>query len=362
MGSSFGDLFRISTFGESHGGGVGVIVEGCPPRLDLDLDAIQNDLDRRKPGQSKITTPRKEDDRVEILSGLLDGVTLGTPIAMVVRNKDQRPQDYKEMEVAFRPSHADATYQAKYGIQARSGGGRASARETIGRVAAGAIAKQLLNKANGTEVVAWVKRIHDIEAQIDPTAVTLDAVESNIVRCPDGTVAERMIERIEAIGREGDSCGGVIECVVRGVPAGLGMPVFDKLEADLAKAVMSLPATKGFEIGSGFAGTLLKGSEHNDAFLPTADGSLHTATNNSGGIQGGISNGEAIVIRVAFKPTATIRKAQQTINARGEATTLEAKGRHDPCVLPRAVPMVEAMVALVLADHLLRQQGQCSLW
>jgi len=362
MGSSFGDLFRISTFGESHGGGVGVIVEGCPPRLDLDLDAIQNDLDRRKPGQSKITTPRKEDDRVEILSGLLDGVTLGTPIAMVVRNKDQRPQDYKEMEVAFRPSHADATYQAKYGIQARSGGGRASARETIGRVAAGAIAKQLLNKANGTEVVAWVKRIHDIEAQIDPMAVTLDAVESNIVRCPDGAVAERMIERIEAIGREGDSCGGVIECMVRGVPAGLGMPVFDKLEADLAKAVMSLPATKGFEIGSGFAGTLLKGSEHNDAFLPTADGSLHTATNNSGGIQGGISNGEAIVIRVAFKPTATIRKAQQTINARGEATTLEAKGRHDPCVLPRAVPMVEAMVALVLADHLLRQQGQCSLW
>ena len=362
MGSSFGDLFRISTFGESHGGGVGVIVEGCPPRLDLDLDAIQNDLDRRKPGQSKITTPRKEDDRVEILSGLLDGVTLGTPIAMVVRNKDQRPQDYKEMEVAFRPSHADATYQAKYGIQARSGGGRASARETIGRVAAGAIAKQLLNKANGTEVVAWVKRIHDIEAQIDPMAVTLDAVESNIVRCPDGAVAERMIERIEAIGREGDSCGGVIECVVRGVPAGLGMPVFDKLEADLAKALMSLPATKGFEIGSGFAGTLLKGSEHNDAFLPTADGSLHTATNNSGGIQGGISNGEAIVIRVAFKPTATIRKAQQTINARGEATTLEAKGRHDPCVLPRAVPMVEAMVALVLADHLLRQQGQCSLW
>lgn len=362
MGSSFGDLFRISTFGESHGGGVGVIVEGCPPRLDLDLDAIQNDLDRRKPGQSKITTPRKEDDRVEILSGLLDGVTLGTPIAMMVRNKDQRPQDYKEMEVAFRPSHADATYQAKYGIQARSGGGRASARETIGRVAAGAIAKQLLKKANGTEVVAWVKRIHDIEAQIDPTAVTLDAVESNIVRCPDGAVAERMIERIEAIGREGDSCGGVIECVVRGVPAGLGMPVFDKLEADLAKAVMSLPATKGFEIGSGFAGTLLKGSEHNDAFLPTADGSLHTATNNSGGIQGGISNGEAIVIRVAFKPTATIRKAQQTINARGEATTLEAKGRHDPCVLPRAVPMVEAMVALVLADHLLRQQGQCSLW
>jgi chorismate synthase len=353
MGSSFGQLFRISTFGESHGGGVGVIVDGCPPRLALDLEAIQAELDRRKPGQSKITTPRKEDDRVEILSGLLDGVTLGTPIAMVVRNKDQRPQDYKEMEVAFRPSHADATYQAKYGIQARSGGGRASARETIGRVAAGAIAKQLLAKAHGTEVLAWVQRIHTIEAAIDP---------GNIVRCPDAASAGRMIERIEAIGREGDSCGGLITCLVRKPPVGLGMPVFDKLEADLAKAVMSLPATKGFEIGSGFGGTLLKGSEHNDAFLPTTDGSLHTATNNSGGIQGGISNGEEIMIRVAFKPTATIRKEQQTINAAGQATTLAAKGRHDPCVLPRAVPMVEAMVALVLADHLLRQQGQCSLW
>jgi chorismate synthase len=362
MGSSLGQLFRISTFGESHGGGVGVIVDGCPPRLPIDRDAIQAELDRRRPGQSRITTPRKEDDRVEILSGLLDGLTLGTPIAMLVRNKDQRPQDYQEMEVAFRPSHADATYQAKYGIQARSGGGRASARETIGRVAAGAIAKQLLAHVAGTEVIAWVKRIHTIEASIDPASVSLEAVEANIVRCPDGTSAERMIERIEAIGRDGDSCGGVIECLVRRPPLGLGMPVFDKLEADLAKAVMSLPATKGFEIGSGFAGTLLLGSEHNDAFLPTGDGRLRTATNNSGGIQGGISNGEPILIRVAFKPTATIRKQQQTINAAGEATTLEAKGRHDPCVLPRAVPMVEAMVALVLADQLLRQQGQCSLW
>ncbi|CAK6701870.1 chorismate synthase [Synechococcus sp. CBW1107] len=362
MGSSFGQLFRISTFGESHGGGVGVIVDGCPPRLPLDLELIQRELDRRKPGQSKITTPRKEDDRVEFLSGLLDGVTLGTPIAMVVRNKDQRPGDYSEMAVTFRPSHADATYQAKYGIQARSGGGRASARETIGRVAAGAIAKQLLARAHGTEVIAWVKRIHTIEATIDPAGVTLEDVEANIVRCPDADCAERMIERIEAIGREGDSCGGVIECVVRRAPLGLGMPVFDKLEADLAKAVMSLPATKGFEIGSGFGGTLLRGSEHNDAFLATGDGSLRTATNNSGGIQGGISNGEEIVLRVAFKPTATIRKAQQTVTSSGEATVLEAKGRHDPCVLPRAVPMVEAMVALVLADHLLRQQAQCSLW
>jgi chorismate synthase len=362
MGNSFGHLFRISTFGESHGGGVGVIVDGCPPRLPLDIEAIQAELDRRKPGQSKITTPRKEDDRVEILSGLLDGVTLGTPLAMRVRNKDQRPQDYGEVQAAFRPSHADATYQAKYGIQARSGGGRASARETIGRVAAGAIAKQILARTHGTEVLAWVRRIHTIEAAIDPTLVSLAAVEANIVRCPDQETAERMIERIEAIGREGDSCGGVIECLVRNPPVGLGMPVFDKLEADLAKAVMSLPATKGFEIGSGFEGTLAKGSEHNDAFLPTPDGSLRTATNNSGGIQGGISNGEPIVIRVAFKPTATIRKAQQTVDASGMATTLAAKGRHDPCVLPRAVPMVEAMVALVLADHLLRQHGQCHLW
>jgi chorismate synthase len=362
MGSSFGTLFRISTFGESHGGGVGVIVDGCPPRLAVDLAAIQAELDRRRPGQSRITTPRQEEDRVDILSGLLDGLTLGTPIAMVVRNKDQRPQDYQEMAVAFRPSHADATYQAKYGIQARSGGGRASARETIGRVAAGSIAKQLLAQAKGTEVLAWVQRIHTIEAQINPQEVCLEQVESNIVRCPDSAAAEQMVERIEAIGREGDSCGGLITCVVRRPPIGLGMPVFDKLEADLAKAVMSLPATKGFEIGSGFGGTLLKGSEHNDAFLPSEAGQLRTATNNSGGIQGGISNGEDIVIRVAFKPTATIRKPQQTINAQGEATILEAKGRHDPCVLPRAVPMVEAMVALVLADHLLRQQGQCSLW
>jgi chorismate synthase len=362
MGSSFGTLFRISTFGESHGGGVGVIIDGCPPRLPIDIRSIQAELDRRRPGQSRITTPRQEDDRVEILSGLLDGLTLGTPIAMLVRNKDQRPQDYQDMAVAFRPSHADATYQAKYGIQARSGGGRASARETIGRVAAGAIAKQLLAKARGTEVLAWVQRIHTIEAQIDPHQVCLEDVEQTIVRCPDHAAAAQMVERIEAIGREGDSCGGVITCVVRRPPTGVGMPVFDKLEADLAKAVMSLPATKGFEIGSGFGGTLLKGSEHNDAFLPSEGGQLRTATNNSGGIQGGISNGEDILIRVAFKPTATIRKPQQTINAQGEAIILEAKGRHDPCVLPRAVPMVEAMVALVLADHLLRQQGQCSLW
>jgi len=362
MGSTFGKLFRVSTFGESHGGAVGVILDGCPPRLEIDPQKIQADLDRRKPGQSKITTPRNEADQVEILSGLVGNLTLGTPISLLVRNKDQRPSDYKDMQLAFRPSHADATYQAKYGIQAPSGGGRASARETIGRVAAASIAKQLLLKTHGTEVLAWVKRIHNIEADIDSNLVSFANVESNIVRCPNEVVAKSMVQRIEEISREGDSCGGVIECIVRNAPVGLGMPVFDKLEADLAKALMSLPATKGFEVGSGFEGTHLKGSEHNDAFLPTDDGRIKTATNNSGGIQGGISNGEPILLRVAFKPTATIRKSQQTIDVKGNPTTLSSQGRHDPCVLPRAVPMVEAMVALVLADHLLRQQGQCNLW
>jgi len=362
MASSFGTLFRITSFGESHGGAVGLVVDGCPPRLPLDLSAIQADLNRRRPGQSPITTPRQEADQVEILSGLVDGVTLGTPIAMVVRNKDQRPGDYGAMAQAFRPSHADATYQAKYGIQAPSGGGRASARETVARVAGGAIARQLLHHLHNIEVVAWVEQVHDIVASVDPLTVSTAQVDATMVRCPDLPVARSMISRIKAVGQEGDSLGGVVGCVARNCPAGLGMPVFDKLEADLAKAVMSLPATKGFEIGSGFAGTRLRGSEHNDPFLPTADGSIRTATNNSGGIQGGISNGEPIILKVAFKPTATIRKPQNTVDARGTPTVLAAKGRHDPCVLPRAVPMVEAMVALVLADHLLLQQGQCSLF
>ncbi len=362
MGSSFGDLFRISTFGESHGGAVGVILEGCPPRLEIDIEKIQAELDRRKPGQSKITTPRKEADQVEILSGLIDNKTLGTPISMIVRNKDFRPTDYDDMQNILRPSHADGTYQVKYGIKAASGGGRASARETIGRVAAGAIAKQILKKANNTEILGWVKRIHTIEAEIDPYCVQFKDVEANIVRCPDQEKAKLMIERIEEISREGDSCGGVIECVVRNPSPGLGMPVFDKLEADFAKALLSLPASKGFEIGSGFSGTLLKGSEHNDIFLPSDDGSLKTATNNSGGIQGGISNGELIVMRVGFKPTATIRKDQKTVDSSGKEIIMSAKGRHDPCVLPRAVPMVESMVALVLVDHLLRHQGQCTIW
>ncbi len=362
MGSSFGNLFRVTTFGESHGGGVGVIVEGCPPLLEIDVEIIQKDLDRRRPGQSKITTPRKELDQVEILSGLAGTKTLGTPIAMMVRNKDQRPVDYGAMKNIFRPSHADGTYQLKYGIQAGSGGGRASARETIGRVAAGAIAKQLLRKVHNTEVLAWVKRIHDIDADVDSNKISVEDVESNIVRCPDQEIAKLMIDRIEQISHEGDSCGGVIECIVRNSPGGLGMPVFDKLEADLAKALMSLPASKGFEVGSGFGGTFLKGSEHNDAFLDCDEKRLKTSTNNSGGIQGGISNGEPIILRVGFKPTATIRKEQKTIDSDGNQTILAAKGRHDPCVLPRAVPMVEAMVSIVLADHLLCNQGQCSLF
>ena len=359
MGNTFGHIFRITTFGESHGGGVGVVIDGCPPRVEISAEEIQWELDRRRPGQSKITTPRKEADSCEILSGVFEGKTLGTPIAILVRNKDTRPQDYDEMEQKYRPSHADATYEAKYGIRNWQGGGRSSARETIGRVAAGAIAKKILQQVAGVEIVGYVKRIKDLEGVIDPNTVTLEQVENNIVRCPDSECAERMIERIEQIGRSGDSIGGVVECVARNVPKGLGEPVFDKLEADLAKGVMSLPASKGFEIGSGFGGTLLTGSEHNDEFYTDETGAVRTLTNRSGGIQGGIANGENIILRVAFKPTATIRKEQRTVTRTGEETILAAKGRHDPCVLPRAVPMVEAMVALVLCDHLLRHQGQC---
>jgi chorismate synthase len=360
MSNTFGHLFRITTYGESHGGGVGVIIDGCPPRMEINEAEIQFELDRRRPGQSKITTPRKEADTCEILSGVFKGKTLGTPISILIRNKDARSQDYDEMVQTYRPSHADATYDAKYGIRNWQGGGRSSARETIGRVVAGAIAKKILHLVNGIEVIGYVKRIQDLEAIVDSNTVTIMQVESNIVRCPDLTCAERMIDRIEAICRQGDSIGGVVECVVRNVPKGLGMPVFDRLEADIAKGVMSLPATKGFEIGSGFAGTLLTGSEHNDEFY-TDDGEIRTHTNRSGGTQGGISNGENIIIRVAFKPTATIRKEQNTVTATGVETTLAAKGRHDPCVLPRAVPMVEAMVALVLCDHLLRHYGQCKV-
>ncbi len=360
MASTFGELFRISTWGESHGPGIGVVVDGCPPRLPVAREEIQLELDRRRPGQSRITSHRNETDQVEILSGVEDGLTLGTPIALLVRNSDARGGDYAEMRAKFRPSHADYTYQAKYGIRAVEGGGRASARETIGRVAAGAIARKMLAQAAGIEIVAYVKQVSDITAEVDSATVTSREVESNIVRCPDGKVAQAMIDLIDAVRKAGDSVGGVIEAVARKVPAGLGEPVFDRLEADLGKALLSLPACKGFESGSGFAGTRLRGSQHNDAFY-AAEGKVRTRTNRSGGIQGGISNGEDIVVRAAFKPTATVLMPQETVDVEGKDTTIEARGRHDPCVLPRAVPMVEAMMALVLADHFLRQRGQCGL-
>src|SRR4051812_6380544 len=357
MSSQFGQLFRISTWGESHGGGVGVVIDGCPPRIELSEADIQRDLDRRRPGQSEIVTPRDEKDECRILSGVFQGRTLGTPICVAVMNNDARPEAYKEMETAFRPSHADYTYEAKYGIRNWQGGGRASARETIGRVAASAVAKKVLATVSASlEIVAYVKSIHELEAQIDPSTVKFEEVEANIVRCPNAAMAERMIEFIKQVRSDGDSVGGVIECVVRGVPAGLGEPVFDKLEADLAKAMLSLPATKGFEIGSGFAGARMRGSEHNDPFV-MREGRVRTTSNRSGGVQGGISNGETIFFRVAFKPTATIFQAQQTVTVGGEETELKARGRHDPCVLPRAVPMVEAMAALVLCDHVLRQRA-----
>src|SRR3954469_18658345 len=356
MGSSFGHLFRITTFGESHSGGVGVVIDGCPSRIALTEVDIQHDLDRRRPGQSSIVTQRDEPDRAEILSGVFDGQTLGTPIAILVRNKDADPEAYKKIVNIFRPSHADYTYEAKYGIRNWQGGGRASARETIGRVAAGAVAKLVLrNLFSQFELVAYVTQIHEVIANIDSQRVSAADVERNAVCCPDETAAKIMTQLIERIRAEGDSVGGTIECDTRGVAAGLGEPVFDKLEADLAKAMLSLPATKGFEIGSGFAGTRQRGSEHNDAFYMEGD-RVRTATNKSGGIQGGISNGEPIFFRVGFKPTATIFRPQQTVSTTGEATELQARGRHDPCVLPRAVPMVEAMTALVLCDHLLRQR------
>jgi chorismate synthase len=357
MSSSFGTVFRISTFGESHGGSVGVVVDGCPPRLPLDVAQIQHDLDRRRPGQSRLVTQRDEDDRVEILSGWYDGRTTGTPLAMVVRNKDARSSAYDNLRDVYRPSHADYTYEAKYGVRDHRGGGRSSARETIGRVAAGAVARALLREVAGIEVLAWVSRVADIDAMVDAATVQLADVEAGPTRCPDPEAAARIVAAIDAARRDGDSLGGVVTCVVRGCPPGLGEPVFDRLHADLGKGVLSLPACKGFEIGSGFAGTRLTGRAHNDPFVPGPDGRPRTATNNSGGVQGGISNGEDIVLRAAFKPTATISSLQQTVDRANNPVELAAKGRHDPCVLPRAVPMVEAMVLLVLADHWLRQRA-----
>jgi len=357
VASEFGRILRITSFGESHGGAVGVVLDGCPPRLAICSEEIQRDLDRRRPGQSHLTTPRQEADRVEILSGVFEGRTLGTPIGMLVRNQDARPAAYEDMKDLFRPSHADYTTEAKYGIRNWQGGGRASARETIARVAAGAVARKLLHEVAGVEVLAWVALVHEVEAKVDRDALSLAQVEANPVRCPDAQAASEMERIIEDARRRGDSLGGVVACIARGVPPGLGEPVFDKLEADLARALMSLPASKGFEVGSGFAGTRMTGSEHNDPFVPGADGRPHTTSNYSGGIQGGISNGERIDLRVAFKPTATIRLPQDTVDREGHPRKLAARGRHDPCVLPRAVPMVEAMVCLVLADHWLRQRA-----
>ena len=358
MGNSFGHLFRITTWGESHGGGVGVVVDGCPPRLALTEADIQPDLDRRRPGQSRIVTPRKESDTVQILSGTFEGRTTGTPISLWVKNEDARSEAYNEMATKFRPSHADYTYQAKYGFRNWQGGGRSSARETIGRVAAGAIAKKILRERFGVEVLAYVKQVQRLAAVVNPETVKFKDVEANIVRCPDAAMAEKMIRLIERTRRAGDSVGGIIEGVARGVPAGWGEPVFDRLEADLGKGMLSLPASKAFEIGSGFGGILMTGREHNDAFRAKG-GKVNTVTNRSGGVQGGISNGETIYFRVAFKPVATVMHEQDTVDVQLKNTTLKGRGRHDPCVLPRAVPMVEAMTALVLIDHAMRQQAQC---
>lgn len=354
-GSSFGKIFKISTFGESHGPALGVVIDGCPAGLKISIEDIQMALNRRRPGQSDITTAREEKDKVEILSGVFENVTLGTPIALLVFNQDQESSDYENVKNSFRPSHADYTYQSKFGIRDYRGGGRASARETLARVAAGAIATQFLAHKTNLNIKAYVEAVGNIECNKGYQDLDLNTIESNMVRCPEQSVAIKMIQAIQAAKEAGDSLGGRIKCVIKNCPVGLGEPVFDKLEAQLAKAMLSIPAVKGFEIGSGFAGTKLKGSEHNDAF-EKVHGEVSTSTNNSGGIQGGISNGMDIYFSVAFKPTATILQKQKTINQQGEKIDLEMKGRHDPCVLPRAVPIVEAMSSLVLADFLLMQQ------
>jgi chorismate synthase len=356
MFSTFGTLFRVSTFGESHGRGVGVVIDGCPARLPLTEADIQPQLDRRRPGQSRLTTEREEADQVTILSGTQNGLTLGTPIGLMVPNRDQRPADYEHLDRTPRPSHADFTYQAKYGIRAASGGGRSSARETIGRVAAGSVAEKFLRDRHGVEIVAWVSAVGELDApEVDALHIDRAAVDQSAVRCPHAETAGRMIAEISRVLEVADSVGGVVTCVCRNVPVGLGEPVFGKTEALLAQAMLSIPATKGFEIGAGFSGARMRGSRHNDPFV-LKDGRLGTLTNRSGGVQGGITNGEPIVFRVAFKPPATIGQAQATADFDGQPVTLEARGRHDPCVVPRAVPIVESMAALVLADLALIQK------
>ena len=357
MGNTWGRVFRVTTWGESHGAAIGAVVDGCPPRLPLSEADIQPELDRRAPGQSAIVTQRKESDTVRILSGVFDGQTLGTPISLFIPNEDMRSGDYREVQEKYRPSHADYTYDAKYGIRDWRGGGRTSARETAGRVAAAAIARKLLAVRWDVTIVAWVSKVAALSVACDVEKVTRAEVDATPIRCPDLEMAARMIAAVETARKDGDSLGGIVTCAVRGVPVGWGEPVFDRLEADLAKAVMSLPASKGFEIGTGFAGTDLRGSEHNDEFYMDAGGRVRTRSNRSGGVQGGISNGETIYFRVAFKPTATIMREQRTVSVAREDTTIKGRGRHDPCVLPRAVPMVEAMTALVLADHALLQHA-----
>ena len=361
MSSNFGTLFRISTFGESHCKAVGVVIDGCPPGLALTEADIQAQLDRRRPGQSALSTDRQEADQVVILSGTEHGRTLGTPIALQVANKDQRPKDYGNMQDIPRPSHADYTYQMKYGIRASSGGGRASARETIGTVAAGAIALKILKEKCNIEIVAWVSSVGEIDSRpADVLTISRAEVESTLVRCPDQEASLKMEALVVDLKKIGDSVGGVVSCVIRNAPAGLGEPTFEKLEAKLAQAMLAIPATKGFEIGSGFAGSRMRGSTHNDPFV-RKEGRLGTATNRSGGIQGGISNGEPITLRIAFKPPATISLPQRTVDFEGQEAVLAAKGRHDPCVVPRAVPIVESMAAIVILDMLLRQEARSAL-
>ena len=357
-GNTFGQLFKITTFGESHGGAVGVVIDGCPPGISVSEEEIQKDLDRRKPGQSRITTPRKEEDTIHILSRVYEGKTTGTPILLLAHNKDMRPEDYDHMKKLYRPGHADFTYMEKYGLRDFRGSGRASARETLARVAAGAIAKKYLKEKCGIEIISYVEQVGDIRTDIDYHQITFPDVESNIIRCPDVSTARRMIELVEKVKAEGDSIGGVIKGIIKNVPTGLGEPVFDKLSADLGKAMLSINAVKGFEIGSGFEGVKMRGSEHNDEFYTDKVGKIHTKSNNAGGTLGGISNGEDIYFRVAFKPVSTIMKKLNTVDTTGKEAVIEARGRHDPCVLPRAVPIVDAMSALVIMDHYLRHKAQ----
>jgi chorismate synthase len=351
-GNTFGKLFTLSTFGESHGVALGGIIDGCPSGLLMDVDFIQKELDRRRPGQSHIVTQRKEGDRVEFLSGIFEGKTTGTSIGFIIRNENQKSGDYEHNKDVYRPSHADYTYDAKYGIRDHRGGGRSSARETVCRVVAGAIAKLIL-KHSGIEISAYTSQVGELKLTKDYQHLDLSKTDSNVVRCPDAALAEEMIQKIEQVRKAGDTIGGVVSCVITGTPLGLGEPVFDKLHADIGKAMLSINAVKGFEYGSGFDGTKLLGSEHNDTFI-ASNNKIGVKTNHSGGIQGGISNGEDIYFRVAFKPVATLIQKQMTVNSKGEEVEMMGKGRHDPCVLPRAVPIVEAMAALVLVDHLLR--------